>query len=182
MQLFLHNRVHIPDSCNQSAGWIGRIAGNTDILPAHASSYDSQRLPSDLVVLVHHQEIRRSLLRSQCLLSMLYRPFQLFHSDQDLSERSVDFCLPRVEACHSRYGLLIVKDVPASRIHFQSHILFSTRICQTYFNSVFNTLRLCLNVVLAHGLCASVALATARSIPSGVDGFTCPSSLPLAGQ
>ena len=116
MQLSFHNRVHIPDSYNLSAGWIGTMAGNIDILPAHASRYDSQWLPSDLVMLIHHQEIRRPLLRSQRLLSMLYRPFQFFHSDQDLSERSVDSCLPRVEACHGRYSLLIVKDVPASRI------------------------------------------------------------------
>ena len=33
------------------------------LLPAHTSSQNSQRLPSDLVMFVHHEKVRRSSLR-----------------------------------------------------------------------------------------------------------------------
>lgn len=53
---------------------------------------------------------------------------------------------------------------------------------RVYLSNVFKTFLLCLNVVFAHSICASLALAIALSIPSGVEGFTRPSSRPLAGQ
>lgn len=41
MQLLFQDMVHVPDSCNKSVGWMGSIAEQVDLLPAHASSHDS---------------------------------------------------------------------------------------------------------------------------------------------
>lgn len=84
-----------------------------DILPANAGGDDSQGLPSDLVRLVHHEEIRRSSLRPQRPFPMLDRPLQLLHSDQYLPKRCIDLGLPRVETCYRSYGFLVVEDVSA---------------------------------------------------------------------
>lgn len=45
-----------------------------------------------------------------------------------------------------------------------------------YFSNVLNTCRLCANVDFAHSCWALAAFAIVRSMPSGVDGFTSPSS------
>ena len=57
-----------------------------------------------------------------------------------------------------------------------------TRVRGTaYFRSVFNTFLLSAKVVLPHSAWACCALATARSMPSGVAGFTRPRDWPVAG-
>ena len=155
------------------------------ILPAHASRNDSQWFPPDFIVFVHHQETRRSSFRSQCLLSMLYSPFQLLGSNKYLPQRGVHFGLARVKTCSGSYAFLVVQDEPRCTPPHQS---VSLGLCHcsttysTYLSRVLSTLFRCVNVVLAHAFCASAAFAIARSIPSGVDGFTKPSSRPLAGQ
>ena len=152
------------------------------ILPAHTCRQNPQWLPSNLIVLVHHEEIRWSPVRLQCLLSMVYSPLQFLHRDQNFPERGVNHSLPRVQTCHSCYRFLIVEDVPAIVPWSTSHLRWSSRTQRTYFSIILRTLLRCLNVVLAHSTWASLALTTARSIPSGVAGLTRPSTLPVAGQ
>ena len=114
---------------------------------------------------------------------MLDCPFQFLHRNQNLSQRCVDFGLPRVKTCYRSYGLLMIKDIS---VEGSGSIvwLLSPLICVMvmYFSRVFKTLLLCLNVVFDHSFCAFLALPIALSIPSGVEGFTKPSRRPLDGQ
>lgn len=94
-----------------------------DLLPAYTSSNDTQWLPSDLIVFVHHQEICWSPLRSQCFFSMPYSPFDLLYRNQDFSKRSIDLRLTRIKACHRSDSLLIIEDVAVRRPRSIAHPL-----------------------------------------------------------
>lgn len=56
-----------------------------NLLPAHTSRNNTQWLPDNLILLIHHQEARRPPLSLQRLLPMINRPFQFLSRDQYLS-------------------------------------------------------------------------------------------------
>lgn len=87
-----------------------------------------QWLPSNLVRLVHHEEICRSLFRPQGFLSMLYGPFQLLDCDQDLAQYSINLCLARVKAGDRGDGVLVVEDEPISKSHLSNHMPLHHRL------------------------------------------------------
>lgn len=161
-----------------------RLGRDNGVLPAHTCGENTQWLPSYFVMLVHHQEIRWPSFRSQSLLAVLDRPFQFLDGDQNLSQHSIDLGLARIQACYRCDVFLIVQNEPTRRRPTStcpSRSEGAAILITTYFNIVLKTFRLCLNVVVAHSLCASAALATALSMPSGVAGLTWLSSWPVAG-
>lgn len=144
------------------------------LLPAHARSHHTQRFIPDLVLLVHHEQIRRTRTRQQCLLAVINRPLEFLGRNQNLSEAGINFGLPRVEA-GDRGNVVLVNENPS--LEYMSVSPLHTR-CKngTYFSIVFSTFRRSANVVLAQATCAFFARTTARSIPSGVVGLTAPSN------
>lgn len=149
--------------------------GRKDVLPAHTGCENTQWLPSYFVMFVHHEKIRWSSFRSQRFLAVVDGPFQFLDCDQYLAQHSIDLGLARVHTCHRCYVFLLVQYESAGRLSIVNQLLPSVGrqgLVSTYFSIVLKTFRLCLKVVLAHSFCASAALVTALSMPSGVAGLT----------
>lgn len=107
-----------PDSCTvlvelfeNSHCFIGFI----NILPTHTSGYDTQWLPSNFILLIHHQEVCGPWLWPQCLLPMLEGPFQPLSRNQDLAKAGINLRLSRVKTCYGGNQILIFEHVSRRR-------------------------------------------------------------------
>lgn len=149
------------------------MSTSNDLLPAYAGRDNSQWLPSNLILLVHHDKVCRTRLRTQCLFSVVNCPLEFLGRDKDLSKQSIYTSLARIQT-RCRCNIVLVAQYKATKL--VSLIGRLTRYHATYRSKVLITFRRSEKEVWAHEICASWARETTRSIPSGVEGLTTPSN------
>jgi hypothetical protein len=80
------------------------------LLPADTSRHYTERLIADLVILVEHEEIRRSPFSLECLFAVLDGPLELLCSYQDFAKDGIDASLATVKTCCFDDCVLVVEE------------------------------------------------------------------------
>lgn len=81
-----------------------------NLLPTNTSSNYTQRLISDLILLVHHKKVGRSRFRTERFLAMVNGPLESLSRDKDLAKTSIDTGLARVQTGDGRDVVLVSQD------------------------------------------------------------------------